>query len=114
MNDLTEAEVQEVRTYNDKLFGDSLGVHQAVFELKKSLKELTKLMEEEKYEEASSLGYRGVTTNFVFLQRCLAGIQSLAMDLSRVIIDVAERKGLSYEEAEPLVNAVLTEVRKVS
>ncbi|EEE35418.1 hypothetical protein RKLH11_4094 [Rhodobacteraceae bacterium KLH11] len=89
-----------LQSLEDGIIGEVIGVAQAIDELRKSLDQLSMLLNERKFGKASDLGYREIASNFVFLQRTLAGLQSVDQDVSSCISDMAGDLECSYEDIE--------------
>lgn len=96
IEDLDETRIMEV-----------VGVAQAVSELRSSLSRIEALLDERRFEEASACGYGEISSNFVFLQRTLAGLQAAEHKKQEIVQTVALRGKLSYEEAAPFVESRL-------
>ncbi|KIC35402.1 hypothetical protein RA27_22895 [Ruegeria sp. ANG-R] len=76
IDDLLDQHQGRLQALDDGIVGEVIGVAQAVGDLRKSLDDLDKLLDARKFEKASDLGYRDIGSNFIFLQRTLAGLQS--------------------------------------
>ena len=67
---------EQLRLLADDLFGDTLGVLDAMRSLSKDFDKIKLCIVEEEYAKASAIGYESLSTHYVFLQRCLGGFQS--------------------------------------
>lgn len=108
LNALIDQNRGSFRQNSDKLIGDVVGVAQAIDQLKKALKKVEKCIGEHRYEKASEVGYRDVSSEFIFLQRCLGGLNSTALSKVKIIQDIclvlAENGvDLPYEKVDELV-----------
>ncbi len=100
--------MEKIKTVDNNIIGETIGVSQALDELRKSIDEIEACMGKRTYTEASSLGYRDVSSAFIFLQRALGGLQHACNQKESLISEIAVQSGASaYEEVEPFVNNVL-------
>lgn len=90
---------------SDMIIGDTIGLCQAMDLLRGSLDQLQQRLDAREYEKASSLGYRDISENFIFLQRCLGGLQSGCHDRDSMIAELASDNKTSFEEEAPGVYA---------
>ncbi|MEM7782153.1 MAG: hypothetical protein AAF939_13190 [Planctomycetota bacterium] len=81
----------------------SAGVAQAIDALRKALDKTERCLRGGKYEEVANLGYRDVSSEFIFLQRTMGAINEDAMQRSSVISDICREAKLAYEVVEPHV-----------
>ena len=63
---------------------------EAIEELRSSLLELERLLANRQYEEASAFGYQEISAGFVYLQRCLGGIEQLHGDEQLLLKELPE------------------------
>lgn len=96
----------------DRFIGDVIGVMQAVSLLKDQLDKVLCLVKNEEYEKASEAGYSGVSNEFIFLQRCLGGLNSTEIEKCKVIQNTAYANKVAYEEAEVEVTKLLKDLSK--
>lgn len=83
------------------------GVSQAIDELRKALVEVDTCLDSRDFEQAAALGYRSVSSGFIFLQRTLGALQSSYDQKSEIVSEIAGNLGCAYEEALPHVDAVM-------
>ena len=84
---------------------ESAGVAQAVDALRKALDKVEDCLNNRQYEAVANLGYRDVSSEFIFLQRTMGSLLTAAHDRQRFISDIAIESQLPYEVVEPLVEA---------
>lgn len=102
---------EKIKEIDDNLFGDIIGVAEAIGRLKDSLDEIDVKMGERALEEAADLGYRDVASNFIFLQRVLGALKDSCYDKIKLVQDIAVETKYKYEEVEPQVNAKLNSLQ---
>ena len=117
---MTEAAIKEaiaasrdkIREIDEKIIGQSIGVSTAINELRKGLSKIEDCLQKREYYEASNIGYREVSSSFVFLQRALGGIQGAMADKEELVSEIALQSGVNvYEEVEPLVNEIMASAK---
>src|SRR5882724_450705 len=91
----------QIKEVDDSIIGETIGIAQAIDEIQKALAELDASLQNREYERASQIGYESVTSNFVFLQRALGGLQRACSDRERLVMEVARQVGCAYEAAMP-------------
>ena len=96
---------QELDDIGMTLAIESAGVAQAVDALRKALDKVEDCLNNRHYEAVANLGYKDVSSEFIFLQRTLGSLLTAAHDRQRLISDIAGESQLSYEVVEPLVEA---------
>jgi hypothetical protein len=109
---LSEEQVRALREVYDGLVGDTIGVYQSIGNLTRELTKLKAHLKAGEYMEASHLGYTQISTEFIFLQRCLAGVQSGSLAKDKVTQEVAYEQQKAFEDVEPLVEAAWESLRK--
>jgi len=98
----------EIKAVDNDLIMDVAGVAQALDLLRKALDKVDKCLENREFEKASSLGYSDVSSEFIFLQRTLGGLQDSYGQKQSLVSEIALKSGVGvYEEVEPFVDAVL-------
>jgi len=106
-NAITEMS-EELKTIDNNLIMNMAGVAQAIDQLRKALNKVEKCLDQRQFEEASSLGYSDVSSEFIFLQRTLGGLQHSYGQKQSLVSEIALKSGVGvYEEVEPFVDAVL-------
>ena len=98
---------RELQRVSDDLMGDTIGVSQAMGEMREAFAKLEEHLDRRNYEEAAQMGYEELASGFVFLQRCLAGLQRSCNDRDAVIQELAHKQRRSFEEVAPTVHAVM-------
>lgn len=98
----------EIKTIDDDFFGDVIGVAQALGQLKEALSKIDICLDRREFEKASSLGYSDVSSEFIFLQRCLGGLNDTVGQKHQLIQDVClelckKFDNVRNEEVAPLV-----------
>jgi hypothetical protein len=101
----------EVRTQlsniNDDIFGDVLGACQAIDYMIQNLNQIKRHISSREYESASNAGYTDISSNFIFLQRCLGGLNSSILNRAKVIQQIAFEYRVPFEDVEPKVQEVM-------
>ena len=64
----------KIKNIDEDFFGNVIGVAQAVGQLKEALDKVDVCLDQREFKKASSLGYNEVSSEFIFLQRCLGGL----------------------------------------
>lgn len=69
---------------------------------------MSKCLDKRQFEKASSLGYGDISSEFIFLQRCLGGLNHTVSQKQKITQDIClelsnELENISYEEVAPLV-----------
>ena len=82
---------------------ESAGVAQAVDTLRKALDKVEQCLNNRQYEEVANLGYRDVSSEYIFLQRTMGSLLSKAHEHSAIISDIAMDAKVAYEQVAPLV-----------
>ncbi len=83
------------------------GVVHSMTDLRTALSSLDSLLSQRRFEKAASLGYRDISSNYVFLQRTLGALQKADDNKAKIIQDVAMKTQLPYEEAAPFVDRLM-------
>jgi hypothetical protein len=78
---------------------------EGVEELRNHLEQLETLLQNRLYESASALGYHEVSTGFVYVQRCLGGIEELHLDEQLLVQELARERQCYEEEARDALEA---------
>ena len=107
LKDTIDGRISALRDLDQQLVIESAGVAQALDALRKALDVVESRLVEKNYEEVADLGYRDVSSEFIFLQRTMGRLQSVAHELSSAISDIAGESSLSYEQVEPHVKTAL-------
>ncbi len=103
---------EKIDTIDNEIIIEVAGVAQAVDALRKALDKVEKCLSERNFEQASSLGYGDVASEFIFLQRTLGGLQGSVLESQRLISDLAIELGNdNYEETEALVKPYMKSLR---
>ena len=98
----------KIKNVDEAFFGDVIGVAQALSQLKEALEKVDVCLDRREFEKASSLGYSDVSSEFIFLQRCLAGLNDTVKQKEKLIQDIClelcnELDNVRNEEVAPLV-----------
>ncbi len=98
----------EIKDIEDGFFGEVIGVSQALSQLKNALEKVNICLDRREFEKASSLGYGDVSSEFIFLQRCLGGLNDTVGKKQKLIQDVCidlceELDNVRNEEITPLI-----------
>ncbi len=98
----------EIKNIDDAFIGNVIGVAQALGQLKDALKKIDACLDQREFEIASSLGYSDVSSDFIFLQRCLGGLNDTVRQKDKITQDIClelcnELDNVRNEEIAPLV-----------
>jgi hypothetical protein len=98
----------EIKNIDDAFIGNVIGVAQALEQLKDALKKIDACLDQRDFEKASSLGYNDVSSEFIFLQRCLGGLNDTVRQKDKITQDIClelcnELDNVRNEEVAPLV-----------
>jgi hypothetical protein len=98
----------DIKNIDDSFFGNVGGVSQAIARLKDALEKIEICLDRREFIEASNLGYSEVSSEFVFLQRVLGGLNDTVTQKDILIQDIClelcnQLKKVSYEEVAPFV-----------
>ena len=61
-----EESMEEIKTVDDNIMGETIGVAQALDHLKQALEKVSTCLDKRQYEAASNLGYSDVSSEFIF------------------------------------------------
>jgi hypothetical protein len=98
---------EKIIAVDDNLMMETVGVAQALDDLRKALVAVDDCLANRDFEKAAALGYSSVSSGYVFLQRTLGGLQVAYDDKCAMVSDIAVKMGCAYEEALPHVNACM-------
>lgn len=93
-----------IETLDDDIMMEQVGVAMALDKLRGSLDMLEAHMDERELERASHAGYSEVAHEFVYLQRTLAGLQSVAQQKDTMISNIAQKANTAFEDVKPFVD----------
>ena len=83
--------------------------------IRKALDKVEICLDKRQFEEASSLGYSDVSSEFIFLQRTLGGLQHSYGQKQALVSDIALKSGGGvYEVVEPFVDEIMTSSKELS
>lgn len=92
-----------IETLDDDILMETVGVAMALDKLRESLDKVAAHLNDREFEKASHVGYDELAHNFVYVQRTLAGLQSVAHQKEALISDVARAANTAYENVAPYV-----------
>lgn len=78
----------DIKQIDESFFGDVIGVSQAIGQLKEALEKVDACLDQREFEKASSLGYDDISSAFIFLQRCLGGLNDTVRQKDKLIQDI--------------------------
>ncbi len=109
----------EIKNIEDGFFGDIVGVAQALGRLKEALDKVDVCLDKREFEKASSLGYGAVSSEFIFLQHCLGGINDTVGQKEKLIQDVClelckKLDNVRNEEVAPLVEQEIESLKPIN
>ena len=93
-----------IETLDDDIMMEQVGIAMALDKLRGSLDMLEAHMDERELERASHAGYSEVAHEFVYLQRTLAGLQSVAQQKDAMISNIAQKTNTAFEDVKPFVD----------
>ncbi len=110
--------MKKIETVDNDFIGEVVGVAQAIGGLKEALEKINKCLDQRQFEKASSLGYRDVSSEFIFLQRTLGGLSHNVLQKDKIIQDICielcnDIENISYEEVAPLVEKKMTSLEPI-
>ena len=85
---------------------ESAGVAKATDALRKALDKVEQCLDDKQYEEVANLGYRDVSSEFIFLQRTMAIIHDKSLERTRIVQDIAFEAKVAQEKVELLVTSL--------
>jgi len=92
-----------IEALDNDMMMETVGVFMALDELRKSINLIEAHLNEREFEKASQVGYQELASNFVYVQRTLAGVQASTHRKEALISDVALMANAAYEDAAPFV-----------
>jgi len=66
--------------------------------LRSALDKVEKCLDGQQYREVANLGYRDVSSEFIFLQRTMATINDKALARTRTIQEIAAESKVAYDD----------------
>jgi len=88
IDDAVENSKDSISAIDESFYTDMSGVAQAVVQLRKALDKVDTCLNQREFEKASSLGYSDVSSEFIFLQRCLGSLNDTVMQKEKIIQDI--------------------------
>ncbi|MEM8969165.1 MAG: hypothetical protein AAGE93_22300 [Bacteroidota bacterium] len=107
-----EAAIQEFKPALEKLdnefVGQTIGVARAMDEMRKNLDAIEEVLDRREHDRAAQMGYREISSTFIWLQRALGGLQDVQNHKHTLVAEIAMASGVPvYEKVAPYVDAVL-------
>ena len=104
---------------DESFYADMSGVAQAVGQLKEALDKVEKYLNQREFEQASALGYSDVSSEFIFLQRCLGSLNDTVMQKEKLVqeicIELANKlDNIKNEEVTPFVEKEMESLKPVT
>lgn len=100
-----EQSMEEIETIDNDIIMDVVGVAQAIDHLREALNKVEICLDKRQFEKASSLGYSDISSEFIFLQRTLGGLQHSYGQKQSLVSEIALKSGVGvYEEVEPFID----------
>jgi hypothetical protein len=81
----------------------TVGVAMALDELRKSINLIEAHLNQREFEKASQVGYQELANHFVYVQRALAGIQTIVHRKEELISEIALIAETAYVDVAPFV-----------
>ncbi len=108
-----------IKNIDDDFFGNVIGVAQALDQLKEALEKISICLDKREFEKASNLGYSDVSSGFIFLQRCLGGLNVTISQKEKLIQDVCielcnELDNVRNEEVAPLIEQQMENLQPIN
>ncbi len=100
---IIEGRAAAIETLDNDIMMETVGVKMALDKLRESLDDVAAHLDDREFEEASSVGYNAVAHNFVYVQRTLAGLQSVTHQKEALISAIAREANTAYENVAPYV-----------
>jgi hypothetical protein len=85
---IIDGRIAEIEAIGDSIVMEMAGVAMALDKLRGSLDSVAECIKARAFEKASHIGYEDMAHNFVYVQRTLAGLQSVAHHKDALIRDV--------------------------
>ncbi len=111
INKIIDENENSINEIDENLRHDSLGIAQAIDQLKQALEKVEDAINNRDFEHASALGYHEVSSEFVFLQRCLGRLNdtackksSLAQNITMEVAQHTSDTRMSYEHISPMID----------
>lgn len=73
---------------------------EGIEELRGHLEQLERLIQDQHYEAASAAGYNEISGGYVYVQRCLGGIEELHLDEQILVKELARARQCTETEAQ--------------
>lgn len=100
---IIDSRAADIAMLSDSIAMEMAGVSMALDKLRESLDKVNLCLKNREFDKASQVGYEDVARDFVFLQRTLGGLQSVAHEKSAFISGIAQIADAAYEEISPYV-----------
>ena len=102
----------------DCFYGDMLGVAQAIGQLKEALEKIDTCLNQREFEQASALGYSDVSSEFIFLQRCLGSLNDTVMQKEKLTQEIGievsnQLESVKNEEVAVLVGNQMESLKPI-
>ena len=109
----------EIKGVDEDFFGNVVGISQALGQLRSALDKIDKCLNQREFSKASDLGYSDVSSEFIFLQRCLGGLNDTVMQKEKIIQNICVELGneldnIRYEEIAPFVELEIESLKPVT
>lgn len=99
---------EEINAIDDYIILRMSGVSQALDDLRQALNKVDTYLGDRAFHKASQLGYREVSSSFIFLQRTLGSLQEGVDNRGQLISTIAMDTGLRYEDVWPHIKPLMT------
>ncbi|ESS66582.1 hypothetical protein MGMO_184c00030 [Methyloglobulus morosus KoM1] len=100
---ILDGKAAEIERFDDNMIMETVGVAMALDALRESLDKVETHLNIREFEKASYVGYQEVAHNFVYVQRTLAGLQTVAHQKEAFICNIAHEASVAYEDVAPCV-----------
>jgi hypothetical protein len=100
---IIDSKAAEIEALDDSILMEVVGVAMSVDKLRESLDNIQEHLDAREFEKASQAGYRDLAEHFVYVQRTLAGLQTVTHKMTSLISSVAEEAHTAYEDVAPFV-----------
>lgn len=108
-----------INAIDNAFYRDMTGVAQAIGQLKAALDKVDTCLNQREFEQASNLGYSDVSSEFIFLQRCLGSLNDTVMQKEKVIQDICSEltnqlDNINNEEVTASVENELESIKPIT
>jgi hypothetical protein len=100
---ILDGKTDEIERLDENIIMETVGVAMSLAALRESLDKMESHLDNREFKKASHVGYQDVAHNFVYIQRTLAGLQTVAHHKEAFICNIAHEASVAYEDVAPCV-----------